>query len=249
MVEADHYLPDGPSYFTNMASTPDKYLYESNGIRRGMSTISWIREIIGSDADKLAQAQAMSTENYLNSLAATIPPGCEGLLTIPEWLAPPQALYKRGIMLGFSGRTTAVHMYRSIMEAIALTMGGNLKQMAQDLSIPLKEVVVSGGGSNGDLFMSIIADVLGLPTRRTEVNGAVGLGAAICASLAVKLYHSLPEALEAMVHFGASFLPNEENHLFYQRLYDEVYRDLTLTTDPLLAKVWQVFQPASPKSS
>ncbi|MDR1297022.1 MAG: sugar kinase [Deltaproteobacteria bacterium] len=243
MVEAPRHLPDGENFFTNMASEPFKYLYESGGIRRGMSTLSWARDLAGRDAELAAEKQGLSLENYLNKLAADLPPGSEGLLTVPEWLAPPNALHKKGVMLGFTGRTTPVHMYRSVMEAIALTMGGNLEKMARELGVDLQEVVVSGGGSNGDLFMSVIADVTGLPARRTEVNGAVGLGSAVCASVAVGLRESFAEALGAMVHPGESFRPNPDNSLFYRKLYDEVYRDITLSTDPVLAKAWRVFNP------
>ena len=166
MVEGDDLARDHESYFTNMAAIPKRFLYESNGIRRGMSTVSWVREIMGPDLERKAQAAGLTPDNYLGALAADIPAGCEGLMTIPEWLAPPSALWKRGVMLGFTGRHTAVHMYRSVMEAIALTMAGHLKAMCRALDFNLKRVMVSGGGSNGDLFMRIIADAAGLPSVR-----------------------------------------------------------------------------------
>jgi sugar (pentulose or hexulose) kinase len=241
MVEGPRYLPDGAAFFTNMASQPHRFLYESGGIRRGMSTVSWVREIMGRDADLKAQYLGLSTENYLNRLAADLPPGSDGLLTVPEWLAPPSALYKRGVMLGFTGRHSPVHMYRSVMEAIAMTMGGHLRAMAAELGLGLRRVVVSGGGSNGDLFMGIIADVMGMPAQRTEVNGAVGLGSAICAAVGVGLFPGFPEAMAAMVRPRDSFEPDPENHAFYQRLYDEVYGHITEHTDAVLKKAYPFF--------
>ncbi len=71
----------------------------------------------------------VSPEAYLDSLAEKVPAGSEGLLTIPEWLAPPDKLYKRGIMLGFNGVHTGSHIYRSNLEAIALTMYGHTMRM------------------------------------------------------------------------------------------------------------------------
>ena len=34
------------SYWVNFASTPRSYLYETNGIRRGMWTVSWVRDLL-----------------------------------------------------------------------------------------------------------------------------------------------------------------------------------------------------------
>ncbi|MDR1677448.1 MAG: sugar kinase [Deltaproteobacteria bacterium] len=241
MVEGSDYLPDSPALFTNMASQPFRFLYESGGIRRGMSTVSWVREIMGGQADLKAQKLNLTTDNYLNLLAAEIQPGSEGLLTVPEWLAPPSALHKRGVMLGFTGRHTPVHMYRSVMEAIAMTMGGHLRLMAKELNLDLTQVIVSGGGSNGNLFMSIISDVMGRPAVRTEINGAVGLGSAICAAMGLGLYNSFTEAMVAMVRKKDTFVPNMENHDFYQKLYDQVYSHITEYTDIILKKAYPLF--------
>jgi sugar (pentulose or hexulose) kinase len=241
MVEGTDFRPDSSALFTNMAAQPFKFLYESGGIRRGMSTISWVREIMGRDADLRAQYLGLTTDNYLNDLASDIPPGSDGLLTVPEWLAPPSALYKRGIMLGFTGRHTAVHMYRSVMEAIAMTMGGHLRAMVSELDFKLERLIVSGGGSNGDLFMRVIADVMGCPTVRTEVNGAVGLGSAICAAVGTGLHKTFGAAMEAMVRAKDVFEPNFENHAFFQKLYDEVYSQITQHTDAILKKAYPFF--------
>jgi sugar (pentulose or hexulose) kinase len=246
MIEGRELAPDHESYFTNMAAIPGRFLYESNGVRRGMSTVSWVRELMGPDLERRAAELGLSPDNYLGSLAASVPPGSEGLLTIPEWLAPPSQLWRRGVMLGFTGRHTGAHMYRSVMEAIALTMGGHLKAMCRARDFDLKRVVVSGGGSNGDLFMRIVADVAGLPAVRTEVNGAVGLGSAICAAVAAGLRPSFDEAMAKMVRVKDSFEPDQANAAFYARLFDEVYSKIRAYTDEPLKLAYPLFAPAAP---
>ena len=37
------------NYWTNPGATPGEYLYESNGIRRGMATVTWVLDLLGSD--------------------------------------------------------------------------------------------------------------------------------------------------------------------------------------------------------
>jgi sugar (pentulose or hexulose) kinase len=105
-------------------------------------------------------------------------------------------------------------------------------------------VVVSGGGSNGDLFMRIIADATGLPAARTEVNGAVGLGSAICAAVGLGLCPSFEAAMTKMVRIRDVFEPNPVNVAFYARLYDEVYSKITKYTDEPLKMAYRVLNPA-----
>jgi sugar (pentulose or hexulose) kinase len=241
MVEGGKVISEGRRHFTNLASRPWRYLYESDGVRRGMSTLSWARELMGEGIELKAAQEGLSADEWLNLEAAKIPPGSEGLMTVPEWLAPPSALHKRGVMIGFTGRHTGVHMYRSIMEALALTMASNCRAMCRELGRPLNRLIVSGGGSNGDLFMEIVANAFNLPATRTEVNGAVALGSAICAAVGSGLHSGFDEAMEAMVRPAATFSPDRKIADFYRRLDDEVYGSITATTDEILKRALPLF--------
>lgn len=68
--------PKGTNYFwTNFASMPNSYLYESHGIRRGMWTVSWFKELLGDEINLKADALSISPEEYLNREAENVPPG------------------------------------------------------------------------------------------------------------------------------------------------------------------------------
>ena len=242
MVEGADFTDAARAYWTNLACRPHRYLYESGGIRRGMSTVTWVRELMGEEVARRAEEAGLTPDNYLGRLAADIPAGSEGLLTVPDWLAPAEALYKRGLMIGFTGRHTGVHIYRSVLEAIALTMKGHSLAMAEELDRPLKKLIVSGGGSNGDLFMQIFADVFNLPVSRTEINGAVSLGSAICAAVGTGLYGSFDEASAKMIRPRDTFRPDPARADLYARL-DEVYRRITGRTDEILKQAYAVFNP------
>lgn len=241
MVQGCEYVASANTFWANLASVPWRYIYESGGIRRGMSTVSWARELMGSDVPREAAKLGLSPDAYLNRQAAKIPAGSEGLLTVPEWLAPPSALYKRGAVIGFNGRHTGVHIYRSVLEAIALTMKNHCLAMCGELNKKLERIIISGGGSNGDLFMRIFADVFGLPASRNTVNGSVSLGAAMCAAVGIGLYQNFDEAAEKMIHPRDSFYPDEENHKLYTSINDQVYRHITSYTDEVLKKSFLIF--------
>ena len=84
-------------------------------------------------------------------------------MTVLDWLAPTDKPFRKGEIIGFDARHTRGHVYRSILEAIALTMKQNVDAMCAELGIDLREIVVSGGGANSPLFMHIFADVFGMP--------------------------------------------------------------------------------------
>jgi xylulokinase len=215
------------SYWVNFAARPGKYLYESTGIRRGMWMVSWYRGVLeGSPGEETG------LEDALNAEASRLAPGSNGLLTVPDWLAPGHAVWRRGALLGFDGSQGRAHIYRSILEGIALTMANNTAAMEQALGGRLSPVLVSGGGSRSDLMMQIVADVFDRPARRTAVADAAGLGAAICAAVGHGIYPDWDLATAAMVGAAGQFTPDARAVRAYRQV-NTVYAGLTAFTDPL----------------
>ena len=70
------------------------------------------------------------------------------------------------------------------------------------------------------------------PARRTTVNDAAGLGAAICAAVGHGLYPDWDQATSAMVSAGDQFAPDARAARAYQQI-NTVYAALTTFTDPL----------------
>jgi sugar (pentulose or hexulose) kinase len=241
MVYGAHNIKDARFFFTNMASIPNRYLYESGGIRQGMWTVSWFRDLFGKELADAARAQDTSPEEVLNQEAGHVPAGSDGLMTVPEWLAPPDKPFKRGVMLGLHAGHTRAHMYRSMLEAIVLTMKNHMDAMCAELNVALERIIVSGGGSSGDLFMQIFADVFGVPAVRNVVNGAAGLGSAICAAVATGAYDTFDMAIEKMVRVEKTFSPDKANTTLYHRMNQDVYQLITRATDDILEKAYPIF--------
>jgi xylulokinase len=220
------------SYWANFAARPGTYLYESTGIRRGMWMVSWYRTMLeGRHGDEPAAGMAR-LEDALNAEARELAPGSNGLLTLPDWLAPGHAVWRRGALLGFDGSQGRAHIYRSLLEGIVLTMANNTAAMEQALGRRFSSVLVSGGGSRSDLMMQIVADVFDRPALRTAVNDAAGLGAAICAAVGHGIYPDWDQATAAMVSPGATFAPDARSARAYEKI-NNVYAALTTFTDPL----------------
>lgn len=216
------FAPSSEAYWVNFGSEPGRYLYESGGIRRGMWTVSWWRELLAGGL----------TDEELNAGAALVAPGSDGLIALLDWLAPDDAAHRRGALLGFDGRQGRFHVHRSILEGIAMTMRGHVDRMEQALGRRFREVVVSGGGSRSDLMMSIVADVFDRPARRVQVNDAAGMGAAICALVGAGVHDGFDRAIDATVRERDAFPPRSEPASTYRRLTAR-YAGVSEFTDPL----------------
>jgi xylulokinase len=226
------------SYWANFAARPGTYLYESTGIRRGMWMVSWYRGVLAGSSGAEPEAHL---EDALNAEASQLAPGSNGLLTLPDWLAPGHAVWRRGALLGFDGSQGRAHIYRSILEGIALTMANNTAAMEKALGSRLSPVLVSGGGSRSDVMMQIVADVFDRPARRTTVIDAAGLGAAICAAVGHGIYPDWDQATAAMVAIGDQFTPDAAAVRAYQQI-NNIYAGLTSFTDPLFRSMAEALQ-------
>lgn len=243
MVTGNDMPQDAVSYWGIMSSIPEKYAYEGYGIRRGMWTVSWFKDLLGEKISIRSNYQGISEEEYLNEQATHVPAGSDGLITVLDWLANPWEPFKRGVMIGFNAHHDYRYMYRSILEGIAYTMKNNVTNMTSELGKEIDEVIITGGGSNSDLFMQIFADVFNLPVKRNVVNGSASVGAAINAAVGLGIYSNYEEAVEKMVKVKDIFTPIPENVAIYKRLNEEVYQSLTTHTDEVLKKTFAILHP------
>jgi sugar (pentulose or hexulose) kinase len=229
-------------FWTNFACVPHTYLYESHGIRRGMWTLSWFLDLLGPELAAAATAEGVAREQYLEREAEETPAGSDGLLTVLDWLAPTDRPFRKGVMLGWDARHTRGHVYRSILEAIALTMKTCVDNMCRELAVTLDDIVVSGGGSNSPLFMRIFADVFGVPASRATGASGASLGAAVCAAVASGAYPDFATAAATMAAGRETFAPDLANTATYGRVIDDVYTGIRAATDPILERSFPIFR-------
>lgn len=194
----------GAAHWVNFGSRPGQYLAESTGIRRGMWTVSWLRDLlhpVAPDDDIYAFDRSLGAE------AEVVAPGCDGVAAVLDWLAPGDEPNRRGAFVGFSGAQGRGHLYRAVLEAIAFTMADHIDDMERERGPVASGVIVTGGGAQSSLLVQIVADVLGRPVRRALVDDAAGIGAAICAAVGAGLHPDWDAAVAAMSGTGAPVRP------------------------------------------
>ncbi len=185
----------GSAWRTMSSCSGEGYYYETS-LRAGTFLIEWfVRQVCRAAEDDKTIYQRLEAE------AAGVPIGSSGLLAVPYWGAvmtpywDPQA---RGCWLGFTGSHRIGHMYRSLLEGIALEQALVTGMIEEQTKEPIKEFIAIGGGASSDLWRQIIADVCGKMVLCSGTVEASSLGAAVCAATGIGWYPSAESAAEAM---------------------------------------------------
>ena len=203
------------------------YYYETS-LRSGTFLIDWfVRHVCRvSENDK-------TIYKHLEEQAMNVPIGSEGLLLLPYWGAvmtpywDPQA---RGCWLGFTGSHKVGHLYRSLLEGIALEQALVTGMIEEHTGEQIKEFIAIGGGASNDLWRQIFADVCGKKVLCSETVEASSLGAAICAATAIGWYPNAVTAAKEMAgkitKVNEPVSQNVERYIELMKIYRTVYPNL-----------------------
>lgn len=203
-------------------------------IYRGLWMIKWYIDQFGAADKKDAFEAGMSMEKYLDKKIKDIPPGCDGLTLQPYWgpgLKRPNA---KGAIVGFGAQHTRYHIYRAIIEGVAFALREGLDEIVKKTHKKPDYLVVSGGGSDSDIVLQILADVFDIEVHKSATPQSSTIGGAMSGFLANGTFKTPEEAVAAMVKPGYVIKPNTANVATYDKLYKKVY----LKMYPSLKKIY-----------
>lgn len=158
----------------------------------------------------------------LEKNAASVRPGCDGLLFYPSLLGqrnPVEAPFARGVVVGFKPAHTKRHMYRALLEGVAMGMREVSRQLSK-MGAPVERIHISGGGAASDQWCQIFADVFQVPVCRIREYSSCGAQGA--AKLAANAGREHPENVFDQPGYDRVFEPSSANRDVYNDLY-EVY--------------------------
>ncbi len=167
-----------------LGAGPAEYALEGSVFVAG-AVVQWLRDGLG-----LIRAAA-----DVEALAASVP-DTGGVVLVPAFTglgAPHWDPYARGALVGITRGTTAAHIARAALEAIAFQVADVLDAMAADSGVPIAELRVDGGAAANDLLMQLQADLAGVPVVRPRVQETTALGAAYLAGLATGVWKDTGE--------------------------------------------------------
>ena len=214
------------NYRTLGGAVPGTYILESF-IGGGTQNIAWFIEQI-SDLDAKRLKPGETPELLLEAMAANIPEGSGKLLCLPYWagaMTPYWDGHARGAFVGLSGAHGKAHMYRAMLESLALEERLLITGVEAATNIKIDEIVLMGGGSRNRLLCQIIANVLGRSLKSAREKESTALGAGIHAAAAVGLHKDIRAAADAMTGTENTFEPDSKSHSRYADIF-EAYRSM-----------------------
>ena len=195
---------------------PGRWIVEGGQTSTG-SILAWLRRFLGGTLDFEA----------MNARAAALPPGAEGLVVQDHFQGnrtPYTDALSRGAIVGLTLAHEPHHVYRAIMEGIAMGTRAILDAFARG-GYRGTEMVAGGGATNSALFMQIHADVAGIPLRIPASTDGPSLGSAILAAHGAGYHASIDDGIAAMVKPGRLVEPDPAATEAYDAIYAR-YLDL-----------------------
>lgn len=227
-VEPMPFVPPYP------AALPGHYNSEII-VQRGYWMVNWFkREFAAAEVHEAASLN-VPAEQLFDRLLQESPPGAMGLTLQPFWnpgvkYPGPEA---KGAIIGFGDVHTRAHLYRAIIEGIGYALREGKERLEKRNRVPIRQLRVSGGGSQSDEVMQITANIFNLRAERPHTWETSGLGAAINAAVGAGRYSNHADAVKAMTRPGTAFTPDKDTAELYDRLYHQVYQPLYGRLAPL----------------
>jgi xylulokinase len=205
-----------PAYAADPGARTHTFCHAVPGVWHAMGvmlsaagSLSWLQGIVGDSFDHLvAQAEPWK-------------PGVEGLTFLPYLVgertphANPDA---RAAFVGLSVRHDRGALVRAVLEGVAYGLR-DILELLRDLGVEPTVGRVSGGGSRSNLWVDIVASVLGVPLERMENEDGSAFGAALLAGVRTGLFGSVQEAVATCVRVHETIEPNPE----WSSVYDSGY--------------------------
>jgi xylulokinase len=185
-------------------------------------SLRWLRDAIGGSYEELIAE------------AARWLPGTEGLLFQPYLAgertphADPNA---RGAFVGLSVRHDRGALVRAVLEGVAYGLRDSL-ELLRELGVEAETARVSGGGARSEVWLRIVASVLGLPLERTVAEEGAAFGAALLGGVAAGVFRDVGEAVAACVRVRDRIEPDPAWRDAYEQGYAR-FRSLYPALQPL----------------
>lgn len=185
-VQAEEYLWD-PAFRTLAGVAPGRYTLETV-LNAAAYLAGWFRTEFGAPDDVVPSSEpgreAAGAVDALETAAAALPPGAEGLLTLPYWNAAQTPYWDplaRGAVVGWHGRHTRAHAYRSILEGVGYELRLHLERLEAATGRGIRSIRMVGGGARSPLWVRIIADITQRPVRVCADREVSAAGAGLLA--------------------------------------------------------------------
>jgi xylulokinase len=160
-------------------------------------------------------------EEAFNTLAASAPPGSDGLVFIPALagaMTPKWIAGARGSFVGLTPSHGRGHMARAVLEGVAFAMRDVIDRL-DALGSTIARARLIGGGARSALWCQIRADLIGRPIEALTESDASAVGAAVLAHVLAGRDPDIGSATRALPLNLTTYEPNRAHRGPYDAAY------------------------------
>ncbi|HMK96267.1 MAG TPA: ribulokinase, partial [Acidimicrobiales bacterium] len=219
VVHADEILLNGITGVAKEGILPSLYGYEAGQPAVG-DMLGWFAEV-------LAQGPPEKTLPGLELSASTLVPGQTGLVALDWWNGNRSVLGDQdlsGVIAGLTLQSTAVDIYRALLESIAFGTKAILENF-HEAGLKVDQIVACGGiAEKSPFLMQLLSDVSGLPLEVPASSQVPARGSALFGAVAAGPGRSgFPDIVAAARALrptaGRRYIPNGANTPTYYAVY------------------------------
>ena len=177
--------------------------------------LAWLRQVL-----------RLTDFAELDSLAAEIAPGAEGVTFLPALsgaMAPEWIASARGCFYGLTPAHGAAHLARAALEGCAFAMRDVVERL-QGMEVATEALLLLGGGTKSRIWAQIRADCAGLPAQVPRLTNTSPVGAAMCAAVAEGLHGDLVECAGLVGEIAETVTPDPARREAYDEAYGAYHR-------------------------
>jgi len=211
---------DRGSYYVWCYLKPGQWMLDNNTRSCAQST-TWFRDVFFAHEPVSDQAYRRIVEE-----AGGVEIGCEGLVFHPYLQGEDSPYWNPSLRASFFGlraNHSRAHFARAVFEGTAFA----LRDARSSFGKPgerFREYLLVGGGIKNAVWISIIADVLGIEAKLPEHSEA-SFGACMIAGIGAGAFRDLDDAVERCVRFKGSVTADPQRHRRYTELFQR-YREM-----------------------
>ncbi|MFP3958669.1 MAG: xylulokinase [Spirochaetaceae bacterium] len=222
-VTSDSFRPDTVSKLLGCGQSvsPGRWHHYAY-INGGGMNLEWFRGLLAAYAASKGTGAPTTAIDFerLNEEAAALEPKMTDPYFVPHMAGRvmPSVPEVRGGWQGLNWSHSGAHLYRSMLEAVALEYGMYLRAIRSvHPTLELQEVRVTGGGEKSRLWNQIKADACGVPMVQVKGSRGAPMGAAMVAAYGTGAYDSLEELVSAWIEQGTRISPDANMQEYYGR--------------------------------
>lgn len=215
-VSQDDFFVDNSNALHSFCHSNGKYHLMGCILSAASCNKWWAEDILGTSDFRSEESQC---EKYMGENSVMFLPYLMGERS------PHNDTDARGAFIGMRPSTSRKEMTLAVLEGVAFALR-DCVEIAKAGGVNIKETKICGGGAKSPLWRKIMANVLGIPVIRPQIEEGPAYGGAILAMVGTGLYSTVEDATNALVKVKDITYPDpqlskkyEEKYQLFKKLY------------------------------